>query len=71
MNYLIGLSESTNFMNTRSEYSKEHNWSIENLLGMVGDVVGQLKQQREMFKYLPAIVKGNWGTSEANQLKLK
>ena len=38
---------------------------------MVGDVVGQLKQQREMFKYLPAIVKGNWGTSEANQLKLK
>lgn len=71
MNYLEGLSESTNFMNTRSEYSKEHTWSIENLLGMVGDTVGQLRQQRMLFKYLPAIVKGTSGISEKGQEALQ
>jgi len=71
MNYLEGLSESTNFMNTRSEYSKEHTWSIENLLGMVGDTVGQLRQQRMLFKYLPAMVKGTSGISEKGQEALQ
>jgi len=44
MNWIEGLVESTNPMNTRSEYSSgDKMWTIENLLGMVGDVVGQLK----------------------------
>jgi hypothetical protein len=51
MNWLEGLSESTNPLNTRSEWSsidygntgRNTTWTIENLLGMIGDVVGQLK----------------------------
>jgi len=54
-------------MNTRSEYSREHTWSVENLLGMVGDTVGQLRQQRKIFQWAPAMVKGKWGLSEKNQ----
>jgi hypothetical protein len=44
MNWLEGLAESTNPIETRSEYSQGKTWTIENLLGMVGDVVSQLRQ---------------------------
>lgn len=79
MNWIEGLVEATNPMNTRSEWSqfdasggdRNVNWTIENLLGMVGDVVGQLKQQRLLFKYAPIITKGKWGISEKNQELLK
>lgn len=72
MNWIEGLSESTNPLNTRSEYSSgDKMWTIENLLGMVGDVVGQLRQQRLLFKWAPVITKGKWGVSEESQLTLK
>ena len=71
LNYLEGFSESTNFLNTRSEYSKENVWTIENAIGMIGDTVAQLKQQRALFKYSPALFKGKWGISEKKQLALQ
>jgi len=40
MNWIEGLAEATNPMETRSEYSRMNTWTIENLLGTVGDVVG-------------------------------
>lgn len=72
MNWVEGLVESTNPMNTRSEWSqidygntgRNTTWTIENLLGMVGDVVGQLRQQRLLFQYAPVIFKGKWGINE-------
>jgi len=33
---------------------------------MVGDVVGQLRQQRLLFQYAPTILKGKWGINEKN-----
>lgn len=71
MNWIEGLVQSTNPIETRSEHSQQENWTVENLLGMVGDVVGQLYQQRLLFKYAPTIVKGKWGISEKNQEVLK
>ena len=65
-NWLEGLAEATNPMETRSEDSRNNSWTVENLLGMVGDVVGQLYQQRLLFKYAPAVFKGKWGISEKN-----
>ena len=79
MNWLEGLSESTNLLNTRSEWSsidygntgRNTTWTIENLLGMVGDVVGQLKQQRLLFEYSPTLLKGKWGINEENRKLLQ
>lgn len=49
-NYIQGLSEQTNFSRTRSEYSQQSMWTFENLFGMIGDTVAQLKQQRMLFE---------------------
>lgn len=72
LNWIEGLSESTNPLTTRSEYSSgDKMWTTENLLGMVADVVGQLYQQRLIFKWAPYITKGKWGMSEESQAALK
>ena len=71
MNRLEGLSESTNFMGSTSEKAKESPWSWENMINMVGDTMGQLKQQRFIFEKLPALVKGSAGLSKENQLSMQ
>jgi hypothetical protein len=79
LNWFEGLSEATNPINTRSEWSsidygntgRNTTWTVENLLGMVGDVVGQLKQQRLLFEYSPYILKGKWGINQKNQQLLE
>ena len=72
LNWIEGLSEATNPLVTRSEYSSgDKMWTIENLLGMVADVVAQLYQQRLIFKWAPMITKGKWGMSEEAQTALK
>ena len=72
LNWIEGLSESTNPLVTRSEYSSgDKMWTTENLLGMVADVIGQLYQQRLLFKWAPMITKGKWGLSEETQAALK
>jgi len=50
-----GMSEATNPMLTRSEHSQQEAWTWENMFGMVGDTVAQLKQQRMLFEQLPRI----------------
>ena len=55
-NFVQGLSESTNFMNSKSEYSNQNVWTWENLFNMVGNTVAQLKQQRMLFEGLPKLV---------------
>ena len=72
LNWIEGLSESTNPLVTRSEYSSgDKMWTTENLLGMVADVVAQLYQQRLLFKWAPMVTKGKWGMSEEAQAALK
>lgn len=72
LNWIEGLSQSTNPLVTRSEYSSgDKMWTTENLLGMVADVVAQLYQQRLLFKWAPMVTKGKWGMSEEAQTALK
>lgn len=72
MNWIEGLVESTNPLNTRSEYSSgDKMWTAENLIGMTADVIAQLAQQRMIFKWAPLISKGNWGVSEKTQQALR
>ena len=77
MNWIEGLVESTNPMNTRSEWSsidygntgRNTTWTIENLLGMAGEVIGQLKQQRLLFEYSPNLFKGRLGKMDEKAQK--
>ena len=55
-NFIQGASEASNPFRTRSEYSQQNLWTAENLFGMIGDTVAQLKQQRMLFEQLPRIV---------------
>jgi hypothetical protein len=43
-NNLEGWSKSMNTLDSRSEYAKQHMWSFENMIGLVGDVISQLKE---------------------------
>jgi hypothetical protein len=37
-----GFLEATNAVNTRSQYAKEHTWSMENMFGLAADTFAQL-----------------------------
>ena len=55
-NFVQGMAESTNMINSKSEYSNQNMWTWENLFNMVGNTVAQLKQQRMLFEGLPKLV---------------
>lgn len=54
-----GWTKSVNRQNAKSQYSQENIWCWENFINLIGDVAGQLKEQRFIFDYAPAIIKGN------------
>lgn len=66
-NNMKGFLEATNAVNTRSQYAKEHTWSMENMFGLAADTFAQLIQQRQLFQYAPALFRGRWGMNEKNQ----
>ena len=67
MDRLSGFADKTDFFHTQSEYANEHPWAWENMINMIGDTMGQLKQQRFLFEYAPAAFKGTTGISSENQ----
>ena len=64
-NNLEGWSKSMNTLDSRSEYAKQHMWSLENMIGLVGDVISQLKEQRWIFEYGPLFFNPNWKAVKA------
>ena len=64
MNRLNNFAETTDFFHTQSEYANEHPWCWENMINMSGDTMGQIKQQRFIYEYAPAVFKGLKGTSQ-------
>lgn len=40
----------------QTEYAAQNTWSTENVLNMIGDTIGQLKEQRWIFKTIPAVL---------------
>lgn len=53
-----GWAKSMNRQTAISEYAQEHPWCLENLINLVGDSVGQIREQRMIFEWAPAIFKG-------------
>lgn len=54
-----GWAKSVNRQTAKSQYAQENTWCWENFIGLIGDVAGQLKEQRFIFEFGPAITKGN------------
>lgn len=67
-----GWSQSVNRQNAKTQYAQENTWCWENFINLIGDVAGQLREQRTIFEYLPAGIKGtNIMTKEGYAAKLK
>lgn len=54
-----GWAKSVNRQTAKSQYAMENTWCWENFINLIGDVAGQLKEQRFLFEFAPAIIKGN------------
>lgn len=68
---LEGWSKSISRQGATTEYAQEHTWCWENFINLIGDVAGQLKEQRFIFKKVPYIFKGsNMMTKEGKAAKL-
>ena len=59
-NTLHAWAKTVNRQST-SEYAAQNTWCWENLINMIGDTVGQLKEQRLLFTHVPALFKGTKG----------
>lgn len=66
-----GWSKSVSRQGAVSEYAQEHTWCWENFINLIGDVAGQLKEQRFIFEKVPYVFKGaNMMTKEGQAAKL-
>ena len=61
-----GWSQSLNRQTAKTEYAQQNTWCWENFIDLIGDVAGQLKEQRFIFDKIPAAVKGLNPTIESN-----
>ena len=70
-NEIEGWAKSLNRQTAKTEYAQQNTWCWENLINLIGDVMGQLKEQRFLFETAPALLKGaNMATKEGQALKL-
>ena len=58
-----GWVKSVDRQTARSEYAQNNTWCWENFINLIGDVVGQLKEQRFIFEKIPGLTAG--ATSKA------
>ena len=61
-----GWSQSLNRQTAKTDYAQQNTWCWENFIDLIGDVAGQLKEQRFIFEKIPAAVKGLNPTIESN-----
>lgn len=57
LNNIQGWAKSVNRQST-TEYAQQHTWCAENFINMIGDTIGQLAEQRWIFKAAPALFEG-------------
>lgn len=69
LNEIEGWSKSLNRQTAKTEYAQQHTWCWENFINLIGDVMGQLSEQRFIFNKIPAAVKGVDISSEKGYLK--
>lgn len=67
-----GWSRSVSRQGAQTEYAQNNTWCWENFINLIGDVVGQLKEQRFIFEKIPALATGKYvGSKEAYEAELK
>lgn len=57
LNNIQGWAKSVN-RQSATEYAQQHTWCAENFINMIGDTIGQLAEQRWIFKAAPVLFKG-------------
>lgn len=57
LNNIQGWAKSVN-RQSATEYAQQHTWCAENLINMIGDTIGQLAEQRWIFKAAPVLFEG-------------
>lgn len=66
-----GWSKSVSRQGAKTEYAQQNAWCWENFINLIGDVAGQLKEQRFVFEKIPYIFKGaNMMSKEGQAAKL-
>lgn len=66
-----GWSKSVSRQGAQTEYAQQNAWCWENFINLIGDVAGQLKEQRFVFEKIPYIFKGaNMMSKEGQAAKL-
>ena len=69
---LEGWAKSVNRQTAKSEYAQQNTWCWENFINLIGDVAGQLREQRFIFEKIPMIFKGsNMMSKEGQAAKLQ
>lgn len=58
---LEGFSQSWNRQTLKSQYARENVLCWENFIDLIGDTTAQLREQRAIFRFAPAILKGKYG----------
>ena len=53
-----GWSKSVSRQGAQTEYAQENTWCWENFINLIGDVAGQLKEQRFVFEKIPYALSG-------------
>lgn len=57
LNNIQGWAKSVN-RQSATEYAQQHTWCAENFINMIGDTIGQLAEQRWIFKAAPVLFEG-------------
>ena len=66
-----GWSKSVSRQGAQTEYAQENTWCWENFINLIGDVAGQLKEQRFVFEKIPyALSRTNIYSKESMAAKL-
>ena len=67
---LEGFAKSWEQQGNVSEENNQSVWHLEGLINLIGDTISQLRQQRFIFQYAPALFKGKLGGTEKHTDKL-
>ena len=60
LNAIEGWVKSTDRRNLKTEYAQQNMWCWENFIDLIGDTTAQLREQRAIFKFAPALIKGDF-----------
>lgn len=61
-----GWSQSLNRQTAKTDYAQQNTWCWENFIDLIGDVAGQLKEQKFIFNKIPAVAQGLNPTIKSN-----